>query len=102
MWTDAGSSIFYSCKNAYGSGACLKPGSGGAYPLVKQTITAPPAGYKAPKMPWDLADSFGSTKVIPIPSMPKYFFPGTVPIKSLAGRNSSGVVRRREGGYKSR
>jgi hypothetical protein len=60
--------------------------------MVKQTITSPPSGYKAPKMPWDLKDSFGTAKPIPIPSIPEYFFPGTKPIKALAGANGGEQV----------
>jgi rhamnogalacturonan hydrolase len=84
MWTDSGSSVSYSCQSAYGTGACLKPGSGGAYPTVKQTVNSPPANYKAQKMPWDLKQSFGTTTKIPVPDIPDHFFPGTKPIKALA------------------
>jgi hypothetical protein len=90
MWTDSGNSIWYSCQSAYGSGACLKPGGAGPYPAVKQTISSPPPGYKAEKMPWDLKDSFGTAKPIPIPSIPLYFYPGTKPIKALAGGGGGG------------
>jgi rhamnogalacturonan hydrolase len=31
VWTEAGSSELYKCANAYGTGGCLKGGSGGAY-----------------------------------------------------------------------
>jgi hypothetical protein len=90
MWTDSGSSVSYSCQSAYGTGACLKSGNGGAYPTVKQTISSPPSTYRAPRMPWDLKQSFGTTTFIPIPEIPDYFFPGTKPIKALARGGGGG------------
>jgi rhamnogalacturonan hydrolase len=92
MWTDSGNSIWYSCQSAYGTGACLKSGGGGPYPAVRQTVTSPPSGYKAQKMPWDLKESFGTTKAIPIPAIPGYFFPGTKPIKALANGGGGGAA----------
>jgi rhamnogalacturonan hydrolase len=85
MWTDTGSSVLYSCANAYGSGACLKSGSGTAsYAAVKQTVTTKPSSYSAATMPWDLKSAFGSTVSIPIPTMPSSFYPSATPIKALA------------------
>lgn len=85
MWTDIGNQVQHVCQNAYGSGVCLKWGSGDAYPVVKKTITVSPAGHKAPRLEWDLNQSTGSTVAIKIPDWPASFFPGTSPIKPLAG-----------------
>jgi len=90
MWTNTSSTEFYSCANAYGTGACLKPGTGGNYSAVVQTITSPPADYQAPYMPYDLAAPFDPKLYIPIPDMPMYFFPGTRPLKPLARKSSLG------------
>jgi rhamnogalacturonan hydrolase len=85
VWTEQGNQVTYTCKSAYGSGACLKSGSGGAYTEVKKSIDAPPSGYKAAKMSGDLKSSPGTKNPIQIPSIPTSFFPGTRPIKPLAG-----------------
>ncbi|KAL7775996.1 hypothetical protein CFE70_006408 [Pyrenophora teres f. teres 0-1] len=85
IWTDSGSQIFSLCKSAYGSGACLKSGSGGAYASVKITQTSPPAGYMAPTMAGDLKEGFGIDREIPIPEWPASFYPGKAPIKGLVG-----------------
>jgi rhamnogalacturonan hydrolase len=86
VWTESGKSVTYTCRSAYGSGGCLKPGSGGAYAEVKRVVSSPPANYKAPTMQWDLRSSPGTNSPIGIPAMPSSFFPGTRPIKPLAGR----------------
>ncbi|KAF2403054.1 pectin lyase-like protein [Trichodelitschia bisporula] len=91
IWTEAGSSQWYSCKSAYGSGACLKSGSGGSYPEVKQSVSSPPSGYNAPRMSADLKDSFGTKQLIPIPRIPDTFFPGKKTIKPLASRSGGGA-----------
>lgn len=83
MWTDTGSSETYTCENAYGSGTCLRSGSGGTY-TTKQTISAAPTGYAAARLPDDVTKSFGFTSPIPIPAIPASFYPGTSPLKPLA------------------
>jgi rhamnogalacturonan hydrolase len=88
VWTESGSSITYTCRSAYGSGGCLKAGSGGAYAEVKRVVSSPPANYRAPTMQWDLRSSPGTNTPIGIPTMPSSFFPGKRPIKALAGRGS--------------
>lgn len=85
MWTEAGSSEKYTCENAYGSGACLKGGSGGSYSMITQTISSPPSGYSAATLPDDIKSSLGFTSPIGIPSWPKSFYPGTSPLKALSG-----------------
>jgi len=84
MWTETGSKIVNQCKSAYGSGACLKNGSGGAYPAVTSTQTVAPKEYTAPTMTGDLKEGFGITTEIPIPDWPANFYPDTVPISRLA------------------
>ncbi|KAJ4342790.1 hypothetical protein N0V95_006884 [Ascochyta clinopodiicola] len=86
MWTEAGNAIEYTCANAYGSGGCLKAGSGGGYALTTTTIKAAPAGYSAPVLPEDIHTSLGFTKPISIPAWPKSFYPGMSPLKAVAGR----------------
>ena len=83
MWTESGSSIQYICANAYGTGACLKSGPGGSYSTVTQTVSSAPTGYSAATLPDDLKSGFGTTIEIPIPAIPKSFFPGTSPLKPL-------------------
>ncbi|KAF2672549.1 hypothetical protein BT63DRAFT_436455 [Microthyrium microscopicum] len=90
MWTDSGSSVQYQCKSAYGSGGCLKSGSGGAYATTSKTISSPPAGYNAVRMPGDLKTSTGTKEPIAIPQMPSSFFPGKSPLKALAAGGAGG------------
>jgi rhamnogalacturonan hydrolase len=87
MWTEQGSSQFYSCENAYGSGFCLESGSDyAASPVTTQWVSKAPGGYAAPTMAADLKTAFGTTQSIPIPTMPASFFPGVLPITKLAGQ----------------
>lgn len=90
MWTDTGSTLVNICANAYGTGQCLKSGSGSGYAAVKTTVSAKPTDYSAATMPWDLADSFGTATLIPIPTIPASFYPGQTPISALA--NGGGAV----------
>ncbi|KAI9699588.1 MAG: hypothetical protein M1820_007087 [Bogoriella megaspora] len=83
MWTEAGSSQWYSCRSAYGSGACLKSGSGGSYAVTTSTIKAAPTGYSAATMPGDLATGFGTASSIAIPTIPTSFYPGATQISKL-------------------
>ncbi|KAK3640495.1 hypothetical protein LTR56_011833 [Elasticomyces elasticus] len=93
MWTETGSTQVYQCQSAYTnlhrSPAlfCLSGGSDHvAYEVKKTTVTSAPAGYEAPTMADDLASvPWGTTEEIPIPTMPTSFFPGTLPLKPLAG-----------------
>lgn len=83
MWTDSGSEVDYICQNAYGTGACLKAGSGGTYSTTTK-VTSAPSGWQAAKMSTDVTTSFGFTNEIPIPAIPSTFYPGTSPLKALA------------------
>ena len=84
VWTNSGSTIEYTCANAYGSGACLKAGSGSGYASTMTAIKSAPAGYSAATLPNDLRSSLGFTNAIAIPAWPSSFFPGTTPLKALA------------------
>lgn len=93
MWTESGDSQWYSCQSAYTSDSpapfCLQEGSADAsYAATTITATAAPSGYTAPTMAEDLADSFGTTAEIPIPTFPASFFPGVAPISTLAAGSS--------------
>lgn len=85
MWTETGSSQIYTCRSAYGNGACLKVGTGSEYAAVTSTMKIAPTGYLAPTMPDDLKAGFGTTASIPIPTIPTTFFPGATPVSRLAG-----------------
>lgn len=85
LWTDTGSTALEVCRSAYGSGACLKAGTGASYAAVTTTLKSAPSGYQAPKMAQDLTNNFGTTASIPIPTIPPSFFPGVAPISRLAG-----------------
>jgi rhamnogalacturonan hydrolase len=84
MWTESGSYQKEICNNAYGSGACLKSGSGGSYSTTVTVKTAP-TGYSAATMAADLKTAFGTVSSIPIPTIPTSFYPGATPISALAG-----------------
>ncbi|KAK5116166.1 hypothetical protein LTR62_008492 [Meristemomyces frigidus] len=91
MWTESGNSQLYSCRSAYtdssASPYCLRSDKKDtAYNLSTMTVTATPKGYAAPTMSADLASpTWGFTASIPIPTIPSSFFPGTSPLKALAG-----------------
>ncbi|KAL6706220.1 hypothetical protein ACN47E_005955 [Coniothyrium glycines] len=84
MWTETGSKNIYQCASGYGSGFCLKPGTGASYPPITSTQTVAPPGYSAPTMPDNLKTAFGTASSIPIPTMPVSFYPDTPPISKLA------------------
>jgi len=92
LWTETGKSEWYSCRSAYtdNTGAdayCLhNAAKHTSYAATTTTVTAAPKGYAAPTMAADLATpTWGFTESIPIPAMPTSFFPGTKPLKALAG-----------------
>ncbi|KAG8628161.1 hypothetical protein KVT40_004034 [Elsinoe batatas] len=84
IWTETGTTAWWSCRSAYGTGACLKGGSGPSYPITTQTLTAAPTGYQAPKMKEDLTTHFGTNASIPIPTHPASYFPNVKPLKAQA------------------
>ncbi|KAE8445116.1 hypothetical protein EG329_013718 [Mollisiaceae sp. DMI_Dod_QoI] len=85
VWTEAGERVIWKCANAYGSGACLKSGTGSGYAVVSSTINSAPSGYAAaPRMPDELT-ALPLTASIPIPPVPTTFFPGATPASKLLG-----------------
>ncbi|QKX61550.1 uncharacterized protein TRUGW13939_08702 [Talaromyces rugulosus] len=86
LWTESGEEQLYVCQSAYGDGFCLSSDSDvTSYAATTSTATAAPSGYSAATMAADLADSFGTTASIPIPTIPTSFFPGQTPVSQLAG-----------------
>ncbi|EWZ79032.1 polygalacturonase [Fusarium oxysporum f. sp. lycopersici MN25] len=65
------------CKNAYGSGACLKKGDGDAY-TTTQTVDA--ASAATPTMDGEIENGLGLTVAIAIPTIRASFFPGVAAI----------------------
>lgn len=84
MWTETGSKQIFSCQSGYGSGFCLKSGTGGAY-TTTSTQTVAPTGYSAASMVDDLKTAFGTTVSIPIPTLPSSYYPGVSPYSKIAG-----------------
>ncbi|EPQ52649.1 Rhamnogalacturonase A [Gloeophyllum trabeum ATCC 11539] len=86
MWTESGSSQWYACRSAYGSGYCLRSGSSHtSYAASTTTVSSAPSGYSAPTMAADLKTAFGFTTSIPIPTIPTSFYPGATPVSKLLG-----------------
>ncbi|KDR70173.1 hypothetical protein GALMADRAFT_103315 [Galerina marginata CBS 339.88] len=86
MWSATGSAVM-KCESAYGSGACVKSGSGGSYSQTTTTYTKP-AGYSdPPSLSGDLAQGFATDQPIPIPTIPTTYFPGVPQISPLAKNN---------------
>lgn len=80
MWTESGSTEYYKCADAWGSGYCLHSGSAHTeYGTVTSKLTAAPSGYSANTMPNQLTTGFGLSTSIPIPTVPNTFFPGATP-----------------------
>ncbi|KAL5603873.1 hypothetical protein FOVSG1_006623 [Fusarium oxysporum f. sp. vasinfectum] len=73
------------CKNAYGSGVCLKKGNGGAYSTTK-TVDVPSSATKT--MDGELTNGLGLTASIAIPSIRSSFFPGVPVISPLMGEST--------------
>jgi rhamnogalacturonan hydrolase len=88
MWSATGQAVM-KCESAYGSGACLKGGSGGSYGATTVSY-AQPAGYtNPPSLAGDLAQGFATNEPIPIPTIPSTYYPGVPQISPLA-KNSGG------------
>jgi len=80
IWTESGSTEYYKCADAWGSGYCLKAGSAHTeYGTVTSTVTSAPSGYSATTMPGQLTTGFDLSTSIPIPTVPNSFFPGATP-----------------------
>ena len=81
----SGSTMKYTCNNAYGTGYCLKTGSSGAYSSTT-SVKVPTSGFDGPKMSGDLPAGLGLTVSIDIPAaIPTLFYPDLNPIKPLMG-----------------
>jgi rhamnogalacturonan hydrolase len=90
MWSDTNTAIHYFCESAYGSGYCLKAGSGGAY-TTTQSVSAAPSGFNGAKMAADLPAGLGLTVSIAIPTIPTSFFPGATPLSKLLNGVGAGA-----------
>ncbi|SCO46851.1 probable rhamnogalacturonase A precursor [Fusarium fujikuroi] len=75
--SNKGDTVEHVCKNAYGSGACLKEGDGGAY-TTTQTVDA--ASAATPTMDGEIENGLGLTVSIAIPTIRPSFFPGAAAI----------------------
>ncbi|KAF8914337.1 rhamnogalacturonan-hydrolase [Gymnopilus junonius] len=83
MWSATGIAVI-KCESAYGSGACLKGGSGGSYAATTVSLSQP-AGYtNPPSLSGDLSQGFATNSPIPIPTIPSTFYPGVPQISPLA------------------
>ncbi|EPS95398.1 hypothetical protein FOMPIDRAFT_131096 [Fomitopsis schrenkii] len=72
------------CESAFGSGACLKSGSSYTSYAVETTSYTQPSGYSTPTtLAGDLTAGFGSTTLIPTPTIPTTFYPGRPQISAL-------------------
>lgn len=91
FWTDTNAAMHYFCESGYGSGYCLKSGSGSAY-TTTQSIASAPSGYSGAKMPGDLASGLGLTVSIAIPTaIPTSFYPGVAAKKPLLNGSGAGA-----------
>jgi rhamnogalacturonan hydrolase len=75
--SNKGDTVEHVCKNAYGSGACLKEGDGGAY-TTTQTVDAASAATQT--MDGEIENGLGLTVSIAIPTIRASFFPGVAAI----------------------
>ncbi|MCJ1324566.1 hypothetical protein MMC10_001228 [Thelotrema lepadinum] len=91
FWSDTNSAIHYVCGSAYGSGYCVKSGSGGVYSPTTTSVTSAPSGYNGAKMPNDLASGFALTASIPVPPVPTSFYPGQSPATKLCNGACAGA-----------
>ncbi|KAK8154104.1 pectin lyase fold/virulence factor [Phyllosticta citribraziliensis] len=91
LGTEQGNKHRNQCGSSYGSGGCLKPGSGASYAIDEQMVDAPTSGFEAQKLADDLTNHFGTDQPIPLPEKwPAQFFPGIKPLKALAAGGGAG------------
>ncbi|RSL72937.1 hypothetical protein CEP53_000967 [Fusarium sp. AF-6] len=81
VWTDSGSTVEYGCKNAYGSGVCLKEGAEAGAFTTTQTVTAA-SGYSTQTMDGELSTGLGLSVSIAIPTIRASYFPGVPAISA--------------------
>lgn len=112
LWTDDGDYVYWSCQNAYGSGACLAEADSNAalatYTTVV-TVTATPyvqiacgflgprltltmndRSHSPPTMAGDLTAAPPSDSPFTIPPMPTSFYPGATPVSTLLSLSAAG------------
>ncbi|KAF4960040.1 hypothetical protein FSARC_10571, partial [Fusarium sarcochroum] len=91
--SNKGDTVEHVCKNAYGSGVCLKEGDGGAY-TTTQTVDA--ASTATQTMDGEIENGLGLTASIAIPTIRASFFPGVAAISPLmagsAGETKAAVA----------
>ncbi|KAM0553227.1 hypothetical protein ACHAPJ_007515 [Fusarium lateritium] len=91
--SNKGDTVEHVCKNAYGSGACLKEGDGGAY-TTTQTVDAASAATQT--MDGEIENGLGLTVSIAIPTIRASFFPGVAAISprmaDSAGESQAAAV----------
>ncbi|KAJ4213282.1 hypothetical protein NW759_011124 [Fusarium solani] len=88
VWTETGSTVEHGCKNAYGSGVCLKEGAEAGAFTTTQTVTAA-SGYSTQTMDGELSTGLGLSVSIAIPTIRASYFPG-VPVISARMADSAG------------
>jgi rhamnogalacturonan hydrolase len=93
MWTDTDSAMHYLCESAYGTGYCLRSGSGSEVTSYTSTTTvsSAPTGWNGPTMPNELQSGLGISVSIAIPTIPTTFFPGATPLTPLLNGSGAGA-----------
>lgn len=91
VWTDSGNTVEYGCKNAYGSGVCLKEGPEAGALTTTQTVTAA-SGYSTQTMDGELSTGLGLSVSIAIPTIRASYFPD-VPAISARMADSTGASK---------
>jgi len=91
MWTDTNAAMHYVCESAFGSGYCLKGGTGTSSYTTTTTVSTAPTGYSGAKMPDDLAAGLGISVSIAIPAIPTSFYPGVPAISALLNGHGAGA-----------
>ncbi|CRG89246.1 hypothetical protein PISL3812_06282 [Talaromyces islandicus] len=80
IWTESGSTEYYKCADAWGTGYCLHSGTQHTeYGTTTSTVKSAPSGYSAATMPGEITAGLGITTSIAIPTVPNTFFPGATP-----------------------
>ncbi|OBT49765.1 hypothetical protein VE04_10014, partial [Pseudogymnoascus sp. 24MN13] len=98
FWTDTKAAMHYFCRSAYGSGYCLKSGSGGSYQTTT-AVSSAPANYNGAKMSGDLPAGLGLTVSIAIPTaVLTSFYPDVAALKPLQNGGGAGAGNGNTGG----
>jgi rhamnogalacturonan hydrolase len=93
MWTDTDTAMHYLCESAYGTGYCLRSGSGSGVTSYTSTTTVStaPSGWNGPTMPNEIQTGLGVSVSIAIPTIPTTFFPGATPLTPLLNGSGAGA-----------